>query len=255
MRPALLFLLSLATGTALAAPPLTLINEARLPAGEITQLRRDYQPWAERLYRYHRLARPAPVNVLITRRVSIGYYTRPTIYLPPDDDPREMLETFVHELAHHATGHESTFFFKEGIATHTAERLFAEQGERIEGWPQYGVSTDAWVNLFQQRGQLPPLQVLIDTPGYDGSTREADFRSWQAYLIAASFIGWLIEHEGYDTFARVFWEETLGERHAAWERRWLTHIQAQKLAPFDVARTLPNTARYRDYGRRLKPPS
>lgn len=251
MRLAFLLSLSLASSTLLAAPQIKLINEARLPADEIAQLGRDYRPWAERLYRYHRLTRPAPVTVLITRQVSIGYYTRPTIYLPPDDDPREMLETFVHELAHHATGHESTFFFKEGIATHTAEALFAEQGQRIEGWPQYGVAADAWVSLFLQKGQLPPLQVLIDQPGYDGSTREADFRSWQTYLVAASFVGWLIEQEGYDTFASVFWEEALGARHAEWERRWLADIRQQQLPPFDLAKTLPQTARYRDYARRL----
>jgi len=190
--------------------------------------------------------------VVITRQVDIGYYTRPNVYLPPDDDPREMLETFVHELAHHATGHESSFFFKEGIATHTAEALFAEQGERIEGWPQYGIATDAWVSLFLQRGQLPALQSLVEKSGYDGSTREADFRSWQTYLVAASFIGWLIKNEGYDTFKSVFWEETLGERHAEWERRWLASIRQQGLPPFDVAQALPQTARYAYYARRLR---
>lgn len=249
LAPTLLF--SLAATTAVAAPELRLINEARLPAAEITRLSADYHVWAARVYRFHRLARPLPVNVVITNQVNIGYYTRPNVYLPIDEDPVEMRETFVHELAHHATGHESTFFFKEGIATHTAEALFAEQGERIEGWPQYGVSTDAWVNLFLQRGKLPALQSLVDKSGYDGSTREADFRSWQAYLIAASFIGWLIEHEGYETFRSVFWEETLGARHAEWERRWLADIRQQQLPPFDVEKALPQTARYRDYARRL----
>lgn len=251
MRSILLITLLLPFALAAAPPPIRMVNEAGLPAAQIRQMQRDYAPWAQRVYRYHHLAQPLPVNIVISRAVGIGYYTRPNVFLPPDDDPREMLETLVHELAHHATGHESTFFFKEGIATHTAEALFARQGERIEGWPQYGVSTDAWVSLFLQRGQLPTLQVLIDQSGYDSSTREADFRSWQTYLIAASFIGWLIEQEGYETFRQVFREETLGLRHTEWERRWQADIKARALPAFKVAQSLPQTARYRDYLRRL----
>ena len=252
MRTVYLLALGLLATTAAAAPELRFVNDAGLPTAKLRQLQADYGLWAQRVYRLNHLARPTPATVVITRQVNIGYYTRPNVYLPPDDDPREMLETFVHELAHHATGHESSFFFKEGIASHTAEALFAEQGERIEGWPQYGIATDAWVSLFQQRGQLPALQSLVDKSGYDGSTREADFRSWQTYLVAASFIGWLIEHEGYDTFKSVFREETLGERHAEWERRWLADIKARALPPFDVAKALPQTARYAYYARRLR---
>ncbi|MES2683160.1 MAG: hypothetical protein V4650_06525 [Pseudomonadota bacterium] len=251
MRLPLTLALALFTATASAASGIRLVNEAGLPAASIRQLQADYEHWALKVYRYHHVVAPTPARIVISRQVDIGYYLEPSVYLPVDEDPTEMLETFVHELAHHATGHESTFFFKEGIATHTAEALFAEQGQRIEGWPQYGISTDAWVNLFLQRGQLPPLRVLLEKSGYDGSSREADFRSWQTYLIAASFIGWLIEHEGYDTFRNVFWEETLGERHAEWERRWLASIRQQGLPPFDVAQALPQTARYRDYARRL----
>ncbi len=252
MRTASLLALGLLATAAAAAPELRFVNDAGLPTATLRQLQADYGLWAQRVYRLNHLARPTPATVVITRQVDIGYYTRPNVYLPPDDDPREMLETFVHELAHHATGHESSFFFKEGIATHTAEALFAEQGERIEGWPQYGIATDAWVSLFLQRGQLPALQSLVEKSGYDGSTREADFRSWQTYLVAASFIGWLIENEGYDTFKSVFWEETLGERHTEWERRWLASIRQQGLPPFDVAQALPQTARYAYYARRLR---
>ncbi|MES2883769.1 MAG: hypothetical protein V4709_03130 [Pseudomonadota bacterium] len=239
--------------TASAAPPvIRMVNEAALPALEISQMQRDYGRWATRVYRYHHLTNPAPVNLVISRAVDIGYYMRPNVYLPPDDDPREMLETFVHELAHHATGHESTFFFKEGIATATAEALFAEDGRQIEGWPQYGISTDAWVTLFMQRGELPRLQSLVEKTGYDGSSRDAEFRSWQTYIVGASFLRWLIEHEGYDTFKSVFWEETLGPQGAEWERRWLAAIKARALPPFDAAQALPQTARYAYYARRLR---
>ena len=251
MRLASLLLLLPLTAPA-AAPVIRMVNDAKLPAPQISQMQRDYAQWATRVYRYHHLANPAPVNLVISRQVDIGYYQRPNVYLPPDDDPREMLETFVHELAHHATGHESTFFFKEGIATATAEALFAEDGRQIEGWPQYGVSTDAWVNLFVQRGELPRLQTLVEKTGYDGSSRDAEFRSWQTYIVAASFLRWLIEHEGYDAFKSVFWEETLGPQGAEWERRWLADIKARALPPFDVVQALPQTARYAYYARRLR---
>ena len=249
MRLALLLLFPLTASA--AAPVIRMVNEAKLPALQISQMQSDYALWATRVYRYNHVAAPLPVNLVISRQVDIGYYLRPNVYLPPDDNPREMLETFVHELAHHATGHESTFFFKEGIATATAEALFAEEGRQIEGWPQYGVSTDAWVNLFVQRGELPRLQSLVQKTGYDGSSRDAEFRSWQTYIVAASFLHWLIDNEGYDAFRNVFWEETLGTKGADWERRWLADIKARSLPPFDVVQALPQTARYAYYARRL----
>lgn len=228
-----------------------IVNDAALPATQISALRVDYAAWAERVYRYHHLTRPLPVNLVISRAVHIGYYQRPTVYLPPNDDPNEMLETFVHELSHHATGHESSYFFKEGIATQTTEALFAEDGRIPQGWPQYGVTTDAWVNLFLQRGELPELGSLVEKEGYDNSSRAADYRSWQTYLIASSFLGWLIQHEGYGAFRSVFAAETLGSRIAEFQQRWLASIKAQKLPLFDAAAELPKMARYRYYARRL----
>ena len=242
-----------ATPPCLAAPEIRLINDAGLPAAAMDQIRKDYPAWAARVYRYHHLARPLPVNLVITRQVQIGYYTRPNIYLPQDDDPRAMLETFVHELAHHATGHESSFFFKEGIATATAEALFAEQGEPVNEWPQYGISTSAWVRLFLQRNELPPLSSLVAQSRYDNSSRDTEFRSWQAYLIAGNFLSWLIQNEGYDTFREVFWEETLGAKATEWEQLWLASIRTQKPPSLDLQRVLPQTARYRYYARRLSP--
>ena len=251
MRLPLTLALALFTTAASAASGIRLINEAGLPPATVRQLQTDYERWALRVYRYHHLSAPGPARIVLSRQVDIGYYLRPSVYLPVNDDTTEMLETFVHELAHHATGHESTFFFKEGIATATAEALFAEDGRQIEGWPQYGVSTDAWVNLFAQRGELPRLQTLVEKTGYDGSSRDAEFRSWQTYIVAASFLRWLIDNEGYDTFSSVFWEETLGPQGADWERRWLADIKARALPPFDVAQALPQTARYAYYARRL----
>jgi hypothetical protein len=244
----------LTLGLLLACPAMAaeilLVNEAGLPEAQVAQLRKDFTTWGERVYRYNHVASPQPVQAVITRRAGFGAYVEETIYIPPDA-PGEMLETWVHELAHHATGHDSRFFLKEGIAVNTLEALFAEDQRIPEGWPQYSQRNDAWVSLFMQRGLLPPLQSLVDMDGYDGSGRDGDFRSWQAYIIGGSFVGWLIRNQGYDVFRQVFGNEELGPRAAEWERRWLDSIRQQKLPAFDPRDYLPSSARYQNFARRL----
>ena len=153
-------------------PVIQVINDANLPVAQLQRLDRDYRRWAERVYRYNHVTDPAPVKLVFTHDVHIGIYVDETISVPPDDED-EMLETWVHELAHHATGHDSSFFFKEGIATNTLEALFVEDGKMPQGWPQYGQSNDAWVSLYDHRGQLPPLQEVTGKQSYSGWTSNA----------------------------------------------------------------------------------
>ncbi len=240
----------LSTGS-LAAARIRIVNDAAMPTTAISQLNVNYAHWAERVYRYNHVAQPLPVTLVISRQVRIGYYQGSTVYLPLDDDPDEMLETFVHELSHHATGHQSSFFFKEGIATHTTEALFAEDARIPQGWPQYGISSDAWVSLFLRRGELPALAKLVASEGFDSATQEADFRGWQSYLIASNFLGWLIDHQGYEAFRTAFREQSLGDNTAEWERRWLASIRAKKLPPVNAAAELPQLPRYQYYAKRL----
>lgn len=251
MRFALLWLALGLPAQLPAAPVITLVNDAGLPADQIESLRSDYSRWAVRVYRYNHVSTPLPVNLVLTRKVPFGYYVRPNVYVPPDTAD-EMLETWVHELAHHATGHQSSFFFKEGIAVNTLEALFAEDHRVPQGFPQYGARNDAWVSLFINRNQLPPLVDLMRREGYDNSSADNDFRSWQVYIAGGSFMGWLIRTEGYDTFRTVFWDEELGARGADWERRWRDFIRNQKLADLNPAEMLPETARYRRYAERLR---
>jgi hypothetical protein len=244
----------LIVGLLLASPAMAaeirLVNDADLPEAQFAQLRKDFSAWAARVYRYNHVTDPLPATAVITRRAGFGAYVDDTIYIPPDS-VGEMLETWVHELAHHATGHDSSFFLKEGIAVNTLEALFAEDHRIPDGWPQYGQRNDAWVSLFLQRGLLPPLQQLIDMDGYDGSGHEGDFRSWQAYIIGGSFVGWLIRNESYDAFREVFRNQKLGPKTAEWERRWLDSIRQQKLPPFDPKDYLPKSARYQYFVRRV----
>lgn len=237
---------------AASATDIRVIDETRMPTSRLAALETDFRRWAPRVYNYLHVEAPSPVRLLITRRVSIGYYLAPTVYLPPSDAD-EMLETWVHELAHHATGHDSSFFFKEGIASHTLEALFAQDGTVPQGFPQYGQGNDAWVELFRRRGELPPLATMMAMASYDGSSRESDFRSWQVYIVAASFSGWLIRTQGFETFREQFRSADLGTRHAEWERRWLADLRGQPFKEFSAADYLPTRPRYGHYADRLQP--
>lgn len=251
-----LALFALAT-TALAAhaqskPSIRVIDETHMPLAQRDAMMADYESWAVRVYRYLHVTDPLPVNLVITRNASFGYYRRPNVYVPPAH-AGEMLETWVHELAHHATGHHSSFFFKEGIASHTLEALFAQDGRVPQGFPQYGQTNDAWVDLFDRSGELPALDRVMARSRYDGSSPNADFRSWQVYIVAASFVGWLIRNEGYEAFERAFANEGLGSSAAEWERRWLQDLRGRSFKTFVPADQLPSRARYRYYADRLDP--
>lgn len=233
-----------------AIPEIRVIDETGMPRAQLDALEAEFRLWAPRVYAYLQVEQPPPVRLVLTRRVRIGYYRHPTVYVPLSDAD-EMLETWVHELAHHATGHDSSFFFKEGIATHTLEELFAPQARVPQGFPQYGQSNDAWVELFRRRGELPSLATMMAMASYDASSREGDFRSWQVYIVAASFSAWLIRNEGYARFRECFERASLGSQHQEWERRWLADLRARPFEEFSAASFLPDRPRYRDYAERL----
>jgi hypothetical protein len=172
--------------------------------------------------------------------------------MPPDDDAEEMLESWIHELTHHATGQDSSFFLKEGIATHTLEALFLRERRVPQGWPNYGQTCDAWVSLYQQRGKMMPLREALAWPHFDGSSADGDFKSWQLYNVGGSFTGWYISRYGYAHFREAFRKEWPAEDSAVLERAWLGWIAAQKLPRFDPAKALPDSPRYRGFVERLQ---
>ena len=235
-----------------ASPPIEIINEAGVPAKRIDALTQELGVWTPRVYAYLHSQDTSPVKLVLTHHAGPGLYVDDKILISPDD--RELLETWIHELAHHVTGHDSSFFFKEGIATHTLEALFAQDHRVPIGWPQYGQSNDAWVNLFLLRGQMQSLRDAMAREEYQGFPPEKDFRSWQIYCIAGSFVGWMIRNEGYGAFRRAFDEESLGERGKELEQAWLNDIRHQNLAAFEPMDYLPEGRRYRGFAQRLKPP-
>lgn len=240
-------------GAAAAAPVIEVENDAGVPAAELDSILHDFRAWAARVYGYHH-ADPGPVRLTLTRKVPFGFYQDRTVLLPPSKDRWEMLDNWVHELTHHATGHDSSFFFKEGIAVHTLEKLFAEEQRVPQTWPQFGRSTDAWVAVYAARGRLPKLADALGWPRYRGDTPDNDFRSWQIYNIAGSFCGWYIRRYGYGEFRKAFAAEWPAQDSGELEQAWLADIARRKPAPFDPAGVLPGRPRYRAYAERLKTP-
>jgi hypothetical protein len=238
---------------AAAAPVINVENEAAVPAAELESILRDFRTWADRVYRLNHVADPAPVTLRLSDKVPFGFYRDRTVILPPSGDRWDMLDNWVHELAHHATGHESSFFFKEGIAVHTLEALFGEAGRVSTTWPQFGQRTDAWVALYQARGRLLPLREALAWDHYRGDTADNDFRSWQIYNQAGSFVGWYIGRYGYDAFRASFAREWPTQDTDQLEREWLAAVRAKKPAAFDPAAVLPmGQRRYAGYAERLK---
>lgn len=237
------------------APVINVENEAAVPAAELDSIVQDFRAWAVRVYAYNHVTHPAPVTLRLTRKVPFGFYEGDSVIMPPSDDRWEMLDNWVHELTHHATGHDSSFFFKEGIAVHTLEHLFGENGRVPDTWPQFGRTTDAWVNLYVARGQMMKLRDALMQEGWQGGTADSDFHSWQIYNLAGSFIGWYIGRYGYAAFHQAFVDEWPAQDTAQLERDWLASIRDQKLAPFDPAIVLPlKNPRYQRYLERLQPP-
>jgi hypothetical protein len=236
-----------------AAPVIEVENDAGVPPAELESILRDFRPWAERVYAYNQVGAPKPVTLKLTRKVRFGFHRNGTVWLPPSKNRWEMLDNWVHELTHHATGSDSSFFFKEGIAVHTLETLFALEGRVPATWPQFGQATDAWVAVYVARERMPKLDELLTWPRYLGATRDDDFRSWQVYNIAGSFCGWYIRRYGHAAFREAFAREWPAQDSAGLQRAWLADIAAGKPASFDPAKVLPvKNPRYRAYAERLR---
>lgn len=253
MRRALILVLLLSTLAASAAAhtevALHIDNRAGVPAQELAAIERDFRVWASRVYAYHD-ARPGPVTVRITNRVPFGFYSRGTVMLPPGER-WNMLDDFVHEVTHHVTGHDSSFFLKEGTSVHTLEALFARE-DRVPGtWPQFGRSTDAWVALYVARGRMLPLKEALSWPHYRGRSAEEDFRSWQIYNIAGSFTGWYRERYGQAALRGALKRGAPAQAIDELERAWLADIASRRPASFDPAEVIPRNRRYDGYVARL----
>ncbi len=234
---------------------LKVIDQAQLHPEVVKRLEKNFLFYAEKVYRYHQKITPHPVKVFLSTTIGVGSYRRGRIDLPVDpSSPNEnfITETFIHELGHHATGSNSSIFFKEGVASATLEEVISLEDKLPQSWAQYGQSNDAWVYLFQEAGELNSLEVLVNWPRYFFETIEGDYRSWQIYVAGGSFIRWYIKNYGYHTFQESFRRKQLHKSTAKLEKEWLTSIKKQNLSLFSPSQQLPKRPRYQWYAQRLE---
>lgn len=234
---------------------LDIIDQAQLHPEIVKRLEKSFLFYAEKVYRYHQKTTPHPVKVFLSTTIGVGSYSNGRIDLPINSSsPNEefITETFIHELGHHATGSNSSIFFKEGVASATLEEVMSLENTLPQSWAQYGESNDAWVHLFREAGELNSLEILVNWPRYFFETIEGDYRSWQIYVAGGSFMRWYIKTYGYSTFLESFRNRQLHKPTEELEKEWLTSIKKQNLRLFSPSEQLPKRPRYQWYAKRLE---
>jgi hypothetical protein len=126
----------------------------------------------------------------------------------------------VHEIVHIYAPHDNRFL-AEGLAVYLQERL--------GGNPAFpNVRGEDFQGLARARlAEVPALAVLnaVRTPA--PLSQVADTRA--AYIVAGSFVGFLIEQYGLPTFRRLYetghYEEAYGKSLQRLEEEWRAHVQ------------------------------
>src|SRR5689334_19960164 len=78
-------------------------NDAGLDPKKLESLTKDFQLWGQRVYAYLHQTPDGPIKIVFSNKAGPGFYIGDKILIAPDDE--EMLETWIHELTHHVTGH------------------------------------------------------------------------------------------------------------------------------------------------------
>lgn len=229
-----------------------IINEAKIDKNLFLFIKKKLLYWTPKVYEYN-FANPRPATTLITYSHGIGIYFRKKIYLPASFRTQGIIQTYIHELTHHATGPGSNMFFREGIATATLEVLLEKENRIADTWPQFGQTNSNWVRLFLEKKDMLSLDKLVKWPGYMGGG-ENGFRSWQLYVVAGAFIRWYIDVYGYDTFRKAFEEKKLHKANNILQKEWFLFLNKQPFESFSPENYLPNTQRYQYIIKRLGTP-
>ena len=232
-------------------PVVNIVNEAQLPTDVYRDIREKILYWTPKVYAYNQ-NNPGPVTCILTNNRGVGSCYRGTIHVPAFFRPQSIVETYIHELGHHATGSRSLFFFKEGIATATLEVVLEQENRIPDTWPQYGQTNDNWVRLFMEKNEILPLNDLINWPGYMGGSRMGDYRSWQVYVVGGSFAKWYINAYGYELFRKSFRNKKFHKSHDELEKEWKAFLGKAKFTAFFPGDYLPNSARYDYFIERLR---
>ncbi|WP_372370628.1 hypothetical protein [Candidatus Uabimicrobium sp. HlEnr_7] len=222
-----------------------IVNEAQLSEELLQQITKKILYWTPKVYAYN-YADPGPVTCILTNNRGVGTYYRRTIHLPAFFRPQSIVETYIHELGHHATGTRSRMFFKEGIATATLEVVLEEENQIPDTWPQYGQTNDNWARLLLKKKAMVPLEELINWAGFQGGSDAGDFGSWQVYTIGGSFIKWYISKYGYKMFRASFRNRKFHKSHRELEKEWKNFLGDVSKIDFYPGDYFPRLSRY-DY--------
>jgi len=155
-----------------------------------------------------------------------------------------MEEDYLHELGHHATGHDSTFCFKEGMAVYTVEVILESEGRVVRAWPFFGRSTSDWVAYCDAHGLRLPLERALSWPGFSNATPARDFLSWQVYIIAGSVCRWYAAQYGARELARCLARRRFLRATGELESEWLRTVGAEGDSAFDPIYQFPGSPRY-----------
>lgn len=147
---------------------------------------------------------------------------------------RNQVETSAaaHEIVHLTTGYTSSPFIEEGLAVYVAESLAPNARDLF---PQFGQSVDAWVALYLKKGTFLPLAQVLDIASFDWNLdgSAGDTQAWQTYMEAGSFVRWIVESKGWNTFWKFHQTKrvspAIGSSLAEVEREWIEHLGQKKI--------------------------
>ena len=221
-------------------------NPAGLSPTALAHMRAVFLRRARQVYALYQMRCWLPIHVVLTRALSVAFYRGDRLLLPvyePHDD-RWMEEDYIHELAHHVTGRDSTFFFKEGLAVYTVEALLQREQRVPRAWPFFGTSTADWIAFYQRQRIRLPLERALTWPAFSNATARQDFRSWQVYVTAGSFCAWYAARHSLSGIMRAFREERFRQPVHELERAWLDALSSQGEGRFDPSLRFPHNRRY-----------
>lgn len=202
--------------------------------------------WVEQVCEFLELQAPSAMQVTLHPNVPMPYTKGHHVVLPfdtrraPDLDAMSYgLVALPHELVHAIAGRSPSHLLNEGLAVHADSVL----GLAGPSWPSYHLRPHRWVQAFYDDRTSIGLRELLDWLPHPLVTGVQRAACGVAYLHAASFVAFLLQEQGWQSFWRVFraggqgledrdlaqveaaWSDSLGGPLTAEEARALVRSQ------------------------------
>ncbi len=182
--------------------------------------------WNRRVAGFLGMAAPVNVHVKVHAGRGVPYVQDDAVHLFRDSAGRADIAQLPHELVHLVAGHSPSRFLAEGLAVHVDASLRLGR----PAWPCYLSHPDTWVVDLLSRGQLGPLAPMVaemtDVRLSAGLTPERIGQAWRLYVVAGSFVAYLLSREGGRFWAGYragrCWDDEAGL--AVLESGWLASL-------------------------------